>query len=362
MNEPHLLNNRYRLDDRLGTGGMATVFRARDLMLERTVAIKVLRMDLSTDPDFRERFKQEARAAANLSHPNIVTVHDFGLDEDQLFIVMENVPGTDLKTLLQQRGKFATEETVALMMQACAGLGYAHRSGLVHCDVKPQNMLISPEMQLKVVDFGISRALASISPEESIDVVWGSPLYFSPEQAAGSAPSPASDVYSLGVMMFEMLCGQPPFTASSAEELSRLHREMRPPAMRSMFPDIPHGLETIVQKALAKPPEARYQTADQLGKELAAFNKRPYSADLGAGLLVVPVAETRQVSVENYPPFMQDGYPQVAAPPAHSLRTERSANDVDWITWLLALLALIAVGGLVPFGMWVYSMLVMQLP
>jgi len=160
MNEPHLLNNRYRLDDRLGTGGMATVFRARDLMLERTVAIKVLRMDLSTDPEFRERFKQEARAAANLSHPNIVTVHDFGLDEDQLFIVMENVPGTDLKTLLQQRGKFATEETVALMMQACAGLGYAHRSGLVHCDVKPQNMLISPEMQLKVVDFGISRALA----------------------------------------------------------------------------------------------------------------------------------------------------------------------------------------------------------
>lgn len=363
MNEPHLLNNRYRLDDRLGTGGMATVFRARDLMLERTVAIKVLRMDLSTDPEFRERFKQEARAAANLSHPNIVTVHDFGLDEDQLFIVMENVPGTDLKTLLQQRGKFATGDTVALMMQACAGLGYAHRSGLVHCDVKPQNMLISPEMQLKVVDFGISRALASISPEESIDVVWGSPLYFSPEQAAGSAPSPASDVYSLGVMMFEMLCGQPPFTASTAEELSRLHREARPPAMRSMYPAIPHGLETIVQKALAKPPEARYQTADQLGKELAGFiHQRPYAADLGAAMPVGAVNATRQDAVENYPPFVQDGYPQAAVPPAYPSRMDRSANDVDWITWLLALLALIAVGGLVPFGMWVYSMLATQLP
>ncbi len=362
MTELHLLNNRYRLDDRLGTGGMATVFRARDLMLERTVAIKVLRMDLSTDPEFRERFKQEARAAANLSHPNIVTVHDFGLDEDQLFIVMENVPGTDLKTLIQQRGKFETADTLALMMQACAGLGYAHRSGLVHCDVKPQNMLISPEMQLKVVDFGISRALASISPEESIDVVWGSPLYFSPEQAAGNAPSPASDVYSLGVMMFEMLCGQPPFSASSADELSRLHREARPPAMRSMFPAIPHGVETIVQKALAKSPEARYQTADQLGKELSAFTQqKSYSVNLAAALPVDPVDETRQVAVENYAPMMQSGNPQVFPQPAFSSQSERSANDVDWGTWLLALLALIAVGGLVPFGMWVYTMLAAQL-
>lgn len=249
------------------------------------------------------------------------------------------------------------------MMQACAGLGYAHRSGLVHCDVKPQNMLISPEMQLKVVDFGISRALASISPEESIDVVWGSPLYFSPEQAAGSAPSPASDVYSLGVMMFEMLCGQPPFTASTAEELSRLHREARPPAMRSMYPAIPLGLETIVQKALSKPPEARYQTADQLGKELAAFTQqKPYSTDLGAALPVVPFAETWQVAAANYAPVVQPVNPQVADPTAYSSLTDRNANDVDWITWLLALVALIAVGGLVPFGMWVYSMLASRLP
>jgi serine/threonine protein kinase len=188
MNEKILLNNRYQLDERQGSGGMAMVYRAQDLMLERTVAIKLLRADFSKDPDFRERFRQEAKAAANLSHPNIVTVHDFGLDSGRFFIVMEFVPGTDLKTIIQQRGRFPIEETIALMVQACAGIGYAHRAGLVHCDVKPQNMLVTPDKRLKVVDFGIARALTTIAPEEQADIVWGSPQYFSPEQASGNAP------------------------------------------------------------------------------------------------------------------------------------------------------------------------------
>jgi serine/threonine protein kinase len=362
MSTPHLLNNRYRLDDRLGTGGMATVYRARDLMLERTVAIKVLRMDLSADPEFRELFKQEARAAANLSHPNIVTVHDFGLDEDQLFIVMENVPGTDLKTLLQQRKRFSTAESVALMVQACAGLGYAHRSGLVHCDVKPQNMLISPEMQLKVVDFGIARALASISPEESFEVVWGSPLYFSPEQAAGNAPSPASDVYSLGVVMFEMLCGQPPFNATTAEELARLHRDAPPPAMRSLNATVPQGIEQIVQKALAKQPEARYRTADQLGRDLVVFSQQKPLPGMEAPL-VNSNAETKQVQPMNYTPAMIPVETNATIQLAdRSSRRAGNSTGVDWATWLLALAALIAVGGLVPFGIWVYSNLFLPLP
>lgn len=355
MSDAHLLNNRYRLEDRLGTGGMATVYRARDLMLERTVAIKVLRMDLSTDPEFRERFKQEARAAASLSHANIVTVHDFGLDEDQLFIVMENVPGTDLKSLLQLRRKISVQDTIGLMLQACAGLGYAHRSGLVHCDVKPQNMLITPEMQLKVVDFGIARALATISPEESAEVVWGSPLYFSPEQAAGGAPSPASDVYSLGVMMFEMLCGQPPFQASSADELSRLHRVATPPLMRSLNPATSTELERIVQKALAKPPEARYHTADQMGRDLAMYSQRrpqPIESSL----------ETMPYQAVGYIPpggaVEQGIFPE---PPRPAL-PKRKTGSLDWVTWLLALAAFAAVVGLVPFGMWVYTALLAALP
>jgi serine/threonine protein kinase len=222
-----MLGKRYQLVEEVGRGGMAYVFRARDILLDRYVAIKVLREDYSNDPLFQERFRQEARAAASLSHPNIVTVHDFGMDGGKLYIVMEYVPGTDLKTMLRQRGRFSVPEAVALMVQACAGIGYAHRAGLVHCDVKPHNMLVTPDGRLKVTDFGIARALATLHPAEE-DVVWGSPLYFSPEQAAGQLPTPASDVYSLGVVLYELLAGTPPFRGETPQELARLHMYVDP--------------------------------------------------------------------------------------------------------------------------------------
>ena len=272
MTEKIILNNRYQLDETLGSGGMAVVYRARDMTLERTVAIKVLRKDYSSNTEFRERFHQEAKAAANLAHPNIVTIHDFGLDaENRLFIVMEYVPGTDLKDLMRRRGRYTIDETISLMVQACAGVGYAHRAGLAHCDIKPQNMLITPDHRLKVVDFGIARALESIHPDEKSEVVWGSPQYFSPEQAAGMAPSPASDVYSLGVVMYEMLTGQLPFTASSSTELTRMHRQDMPASPRTLNPNIPPALEQIMLKVLAKEPSSRYRTADQLGRILISF-------------------------------------------------------------------------------------------
>jgi len=325
---------------RVGTGGMADVFRARDLMLERYVAIKVLRTDYTENQSFQERFRQEARAAANLSHPNIVTVHDFGLDRGQLFIVMEHVPGSDLKTLLRQRGRFSIEEAIPLIVQACAGIGYAHRAGLVHCDVKPHNMLVTPDKRLKVTDFGIARALATIHPDERSDVVWGSPQYFSPEQAAGEPPSPASDVYSLGVVLYEVLTGSLPFNADSPEELGRMHLDERPAPIHEYLPNIPETLEQIIDKVLSKEPAARYRTADQLGRVLLRFGTQS-QIEPAPELSLTPEASPA------YEPEPQPVYYTDPVPAAEPV-------DIDWVSVALGLLALIAVGGLIPFWMWVY--------
>lgn len=268
MSTPSVLNERYQLLESLGNGGMALVYKAKDLMLERNVAVKLLREDYSKDLAFRERFRQEARAAANLTHPNIVTVHDFGLDQGHLFIVMEYVPGDDLKSLIRQKGQFSVQESLELVIQACQGVGYAHRAGLVHCDIKPHNMLVTPEGRLKVTDFGIARALASIDPQERSDVVWGSPHYFSPEQAAGFPPSPASDVYSLGIILYELLTGNLPFTAKDSADLARMHKEATPHPPRLSNLQIPQALDDLVMKVLAKEPSSRYRTADQMGRVL----------------------------------------------------------------------------------------------
>jgi len=334
MKESRLLNNRYLILEQLGKGGMAIVYRARDTMLERSVAVKVLRENYSRDPAFLDRFRQEAKAAANLSHPNIVTVHDFGLDKGQLFIVMEYVPGTDLKTLIKQRGRFSPEEAIPLLIQACAGIGYAHRAGLVHCDVKPQNMLVTPDMRLKVTDFGIARALSTIHPEEQSEVIWGSPQYFSPEQASGAAPSPASDVYSLGIIMYEMLTGSLPFHADTAGELARLHIEAEPVPIVEMLPSIPPALEQILTKVLSKEPSQRYRTADQLGRVLLNFG----NAKAAPALSLTPEAVTEPTSLPTTRP--------VPAPVP--------GPEIDWVSVGLGLLALVAVLGLVPFWLWVY--------
>jgi serine/threonine-protein kinase len=344
-----LLNDRYQLVESLGKGGMAEVHLARDLMLERDVAIKILRQDYSGDEEFRERFRQEAKAAANLSHANIVTVHDFGLDENQLFIVMEHVPGDDLNTIIKQRGRFDIKEGVSLIVQACAGIGYAHRAGLVHCDVKPHNFIVSPDGRLKVTDFGIARALASISPDEESEVVWGSPQYFSPEQAAGGAPSPSSDVYSLGIIMYLMFTGQLPYLAKSSREYARLHRRAKPVPPKELNPFISETLEKIILKVLAKEPSARYRTADQLGRVLLTFSRKAQDATT-----LVPTDPT--ASFPDVPPASD----AVSRPPsASSSRPTAVENlspfeEIDWAAVGLALLAFLAVLGLIPFWFWVY--------
>ena len=330
-----ILNDRYQLDKQLGEGGMAIVYQASDLMLERTIAVKILRKDFSRSKAFQERFKEEARAAANLTHPNIVTVHDFGFDNDRLFIVMEHVPGTDLKEIIKKSGSLPADHASQLFIQACAGIGYAHRAGLVHCDVKPHNMLVTPDHRLKVTDFGIARALASVKHDEQSQAIWGSPAYFSPEQAAGRAPSPASDVYSLGIVLFEMLTGELPFTDPSPQELALLHRYETPPSAREINPEISAELEAIIVKVLSKEPNSRYRTADQLGRIVISFTEMLDS----------------QILVDIPAPLPEDIDMQAI------LHLENKKTSKQWLTILLGLLSLITVGGLIPFWIWVYFQL-----
>jgi serine/threonine-protein kinase len=352
MTHTTLLNKRYQLLDPLGTGGMAQVYRARDLMLERFVAIKTLRADYSADPAFQARFRQEAKAAANLSHPNIVTVHDFGFDQGQLFIVMEFVPGTNLKTMIENLGKFSVEDCMPLIVQACMGIGYAHRAGLVHCDVKPHNMLVTPDHRLKVTDFGIARALANIHPEEQNDVVWGSPLYFAPEQAAGQAPSPASDVYSLGVVLYEMLTGRPPFNAKTAEILADMHREVFPEPPSRFNPAVTPELEQIILKVLSKEPAARYRTADQLGRVLLTFGQTQRAATLR---LTPETAAPVSAPAPSQPMPVSTAQLRVqTSAPMESESVTDTLSDLDWTSVGLGLLALIAVLGLIPYWIYIY--------
>lgn len=359
MEKPTLLNSRYRLEDRLGSGGMSDVYRAHDLMLERTVAVKLLHEDLSRNSSFRELFRQEARSAANLSHPSIVTIHDFGLDGGKLFLVMEYIDGADLKSILHHRGRLKVDEALPLLIQACAGLGYAHRVGLIHCDVKPHNMIVASDSQLKITDFGIARALTSLRSGSPSDVIWGSPQYFSPEQASGQVLTPATDVYSLGVVMYEMLTGRLPFEAPTASELSRLHRTAIPPSPRLLNPEIPPVIENILMKVLVKEPSARYRTADQFGRVLMSAN-RPTASQYP---VATPSTHRSWPNRSSHLPSQSSGY-SAGLPHQTSAKStlQLSPLDIDWTTWALALLALIAVGGLIPLWLWVYLLYFPTMP
>ncbi len=275
MVENPILNDRYHLIEQIGAGGMAVLYKAKDLELSRIVAVKVLRPSLVNDPEFLHRFKREARSAANLSHPNIVTVHDVGQDGPNThYIVMEFVEGSNLKQLIRVRGAFEIDAGLAIIIEICKGIGYAHRAGLVHCDVKPQNILVSPEKSIKVVDFGIARAFTETSENQKEDMVWGSPHYFSPEVAQGDSPLPASDVYSIGVVLFELLAGRLPFQGNSYEELALAHIQDPAPYLSDLDQTIPVELSRIVNKTLSKDPSTRFRTADQLGRILQTFADR----------------------------------------------------------------------------------------
>jgi eukaryotic-like serine/threonine-protein kinase len=303
-----VLNNRYRLTAQQGSGGMAVIYKAIDQALGRTVAVKILRPSLTNDPAFLARFRNEARSVANLAHPNIVTVHDVGNDGPTHYIVMEFIEGQDLKKIIRSEGALPIDRALNLAIQISAGIGFAHRAGLVHADVKPQNILVTRDDIVKVTDFGIAQALSDAAPGEKQSVVWGSPHYFAPEQARGERPSPASDVYSIGIVLFEMLTGRLPYTGANQQELALAHIRDRIPMVTEFNPTVPEALANIVFKVMSKEPASRYRMADQLGNILVSYRDRGRQSQPAA---FVPVNPARPVS-----PPTQPNQPAIPQPPS----------------------------------------------
>ncbi len=272
---PRVFSERYELNHLIARGGMAEVYRARDRLLDRPVALKVLFPELSVDRSFVERFKREAQAAANLSHPNIVPVFDWGEDSGTYFIVMEYIDGRPLSSILKTNlpNTMTPERTADIGAHVAAALGYAHKHQVIHRDVKPGNILITDDGQVKVTDFGIARA---INTEESLTqtgAVMGTATYFSPEQAEGVGVDARSDIYSLGVVLFEMVTGRPPFLGDTPVAVASKHVRDHPPAPREINPTIPPTFEAIILKCLAKDPNYRYATAEDLRADLLRFNE-----------------------------------------------------------------------------------------
>ncbi|HEX5366125.1 MAG TPA: Stk1 family PASTA domain-containing Ser/Thr kinase [Acidimicrobiales bacterium] len=268
-----IFNGRYELHRRLGRGGMAEVYLARDQLLDRPVAVKVLFPALATDPGFVERFRREAQSAANLQHPNIVSVFDWGEANGTYFIVMEYVEGMTLAEVLRDEGRLHPDRAAEITADIAAALGFAHRNRVVHRDVKPGNVLITRDGGVKVADFGIARALSDSSDQNLTKTgsVMGTATYFSPEQARGAPVDPRSDIYSLGCVLYEMTTGHPPFAGDSAVAIAYKHVQENPMPPRRFDPALPETLEAITLKCLAKNPANRYPTAQDLRADLRRF-------------------------------------------------------------------------------------------
>jgi eukaryotic-like serine/threonine-protein kinase len=269
MADEQTIAGRYRIEGRLGVGGMSTVHLAFDSRLERYVAVKLLAEHLADDPTFVSRFRREALAAARLVHPNIVQVFDFGFDSGshQHFIVMEHVAGNSCAELLRDHGHLGVEQTVGIIIQACRGLDYAHRNGVVHRDVKPGNLLVSDQDVVKLADFGIARATDQSSITQ-VGSVLGTAAYLSPEQARGDEAGPRADIYSLGVVTYQLLTGRLPYEASSLSELALKQQRESPLPLDELVPAAPRALADAVQGALAIDQRDRPEEAMQFAAEL----------------------------------------------------------------------------------------------
>ena len=267
------INDRYEIIKTIGEGGMANVYLAEDTILERKVAIKVLRGDLSNDEKFIRRFKREALSVSNLSHPNIVEVYDVGEEDGNYYIVMEYIEGKTLKQLLQKRGALTLTEVIDIMSQLTDGLAHAHEAYIIHRDIKPQNIMIEDNGRIKITDFGIAMALNSTQLTQTNSVM-GSVHYLPPEQANGKGSTVKSDIYSLGILMYELLTGSVPFKGDTAVEIALKHMKEKIPSVRKQNPTIPQSVENIILKATAKNPKNRYDSVREMYNDLQTALER----------------------------------------------------------------------------------------
>jgi len=285
------LSGRYELEEIIGTGGMSVVYRAWDLKYDREVAVKVLRTELNEDEAFIRRFNAEAQAAAKMSHPNIVAMYDVGMDEGMRYIVMEYVRGVTLKDLIRQKGKIKPQKAVQIAQRILAAIDHAHKNEIVHRDIKPQNILMDRDGNVKVADFGIARAVNSATSTRTGGNVMGSVHYFSPEQANGLVADEKSDLYSVGVVLYEMLTGTVPFDGETAVAIALKHINEEPQSPSSLNDEISKGMEEVILKALEKEPGRRYQTAQEFITDLKRALKMPMG-----GFIRKSAAEARKRS------------------------------------------------------------------
>jgi eukaryotic-like serine/threonine-protein kinase len=347
-------DGRYRVLGRLGVGGMATVYLAEDSSLGRKVALKVMAERYAEDGEFVERFRREAQAAARLNHPNIIAVYDRGEADGRPYIAMEYLQGRTLKQVIQKEGPLPPERAIAVAMQVLAGLRYAHEHGVVHRDVKPHNVLVGDDGRIKVTDFGIAHAGDPQMTE--VGSIVGTAQYLSPEQARGRSVGPQTDVYSLGVVLYEMLAGRVPFEGDSSVAIAMQHVSDEAPPLRSLVPQVPESLAMVVAHSMLKQPEQRYGSADEFSADLDRVRRGLVPAAATALIEMPPREPTERVPAVEATRIA----PPSPAPPPSLLSGEKlpprpvPRKRSRW-PWLLVLLLVLAVGALAAFALGVGS-------
>ena len=325
-NNSVIMNDRYEMQQRIGRGGMADVYLARDILLDRLVAIKVLFPEFATDPAFVERFRREAQSAGNLNHPNIVSVYDWGRSNNTYFMAMEYVPGRTLAEALADVGQINATKAAEVGIEVAAALSFAHRNNVVHRDIKPGNILIGSNGQLKVADFGIARALGSAADSNltQVGAVMGTAAYLSPEQAQGGQPDPRSDLYSLGIVLYEMVAGHPPFSGDNPVSIAYKQVHDSPQPLNQIAGDVPRAFEAIVARLLAKDPGTRYPTAEAARDDLRRFRDGvPVQALADA----INRRNSDQSSPDNAPTTVIPAGPIVGGPDDQAYTPTSAAHD-----------------------------------